>query len=240
MQPTGDGRRWCARCERRITDFRGMSDGEIRLVHARSDAPVCGVYDEAQLRPAAPPPSPPRPRLVTLALGATLLSGTASAQAATTERHPSTVQPADASTRPRDGRAAPAKAPTPAHADSFVVRGTVRTVNGRPIRDAVVLVEGTTLHVQTDSLGGYELHVGDRAALPPVLRLRFAQVGPGHRTVEVTTALAESRVDVVLEPPTFRLGVVYPMPEPPLAIGLVEALKSILRFDWLKEWWAAV
>jgi len=204
MPAAGDGRRWCTRCERRITDFRGMSDGEIERVHALSDVPVCGVYDEAQLRPSVRQACPPRSKLVALALGTTLLSGTASAQSAAADRHPSIVQPADASPRPRDAEA-PAEAPSPAGADTLIIRGTVRDADGRTIAGAIVRLGGTVIGTRTDARGGYELRVGERAALPSTLRLYFTQLGWSFHTVEVSSADPEPRVDVTLTPSAITL-----------------------------------
>lgn len=225
MPAADDGRRWCARCDRRITDFRGMTDDQVQLVHALSAGPACGVYDEAQLRPAAPLPSPQRSGLVTLALGATLLSGTAAAQPATVDRRPATQQPVDASTRLKETETPPA--PSSPDADSLVVRGTVRDEDGKPLRDVLVVV-GNAARARTDSLGGYEVRFAGRGQLPPTVWLRFAQLGRESRTFEVSTDGAEAYVDAVLE--TYSL---------PLTQGIVITAVA-LRESFLVRLWKSI
>ena len=196
LQPVGDGKRLCTRCARRVTDFRGMSDDEIAFAHAVADGPVCGVYDEAQLRSGAPPP-PPRSHLVTLALGATLLSGTAAAQAPDPSP-PVAVQPADPPPRTRDAEPAPSDAPIAESEDSFVVRGTVKDARGEPLPGAFVAMDGTPFRTRTDSLGGFALRIHDASALPGMVQLRFFALGYESKTLRVSRADPRPGVDIVL------------------------------------------
>ena len=221
LQPTGDGVRLCTRCARRVTDFRGMSDDQIARVHAEADRPICGVYDEAQLRPRAVAPPSARSRLVTLALGATLLSGTAAAQAPGPSQSVAT-EPANPPPHAPDAEHAPADAPAPEVEDSFVVRGTVRNAQGQPLPDAFVEVAGTQNRAMTDSLGRFILRIGDASARRGAVRLRFFSIGYEGRTVSVLGSPAPG-LDVVL--PSAVVGLVGP--SAPRRPWLVRAFRSI-------------
>jgi hypothetical protein len=48
MRPTQDGR-ICAKCNKKIYDFRKKSWNEIENLHLNSSQPVCGTYSEKQL-----------------------------------------------------------------------------------------------------------------------------------------------------------------------------------------------
>jgi hypothetical protein len=212
MTPVGDGTRLCARCERRVTDFRGMSDYEIALAHALGDGRVCGVYDASQLRGGEAPPPRPRSGLVTLALGATLLSGTAAAQATGADAHP-TTQPADAPSRPQRAEVAPHEAASPAVEDSFIVRGTVKDARGEVLPGVSVLVDNSPYRARTDSVGRYTLKIRGEIPLPTMLRLRFASLGYHSQIVEVSTSAADAHVDVTLGVSVLTMeGIVVPAP----------------------------
>ena len=40
------GRRKCSKCSHVITDFRGMTEWDIAVIHAHSNEKVCGLYDD--------------------------------------------------------------------------------------------------------------------------------------------------------------------------------------------------
>ena len=48
MKPT-EGGRICQQCDKKITDFRKMSDQEIAEKHTFSTSPICGLYTKGQL-----------------------------------------------------------------------------------------------------------------------------------------------------------------------------------------------
>ncbi|HYW09842.1 MAG TPA: carboxypeptidase regulatory-like domain-containing protein [Longimicrobium sp.] len=173
-----EGGRQCARCDRRLLDFRGASDDQIVRAHAENDAPVCGAYSPEQVARWANP----RPILVSLTLGASLLGAASAAHAASA---PAGVHSA-LSVSHRD-------------ADTLIVRGVVSDSAGAPLRGVLVRVEGAPVQTVTDSRGRYTIRVpGPRDPATPV-RLRFGLIGYMGRNVEIGAAPDEPAVvDVVL------------------------------------------
>lgn len=167
MAPVEGGRQ-CARCDRRLVDFRAASDDQIARAHAESEAPVCGAYSPEQVARWAGP----RPILVSLTLGASLLGAAAAAQA----EPPSAVHAELSANAARLDQ------------DTLVVRGVVRDSAGAPLSGVVVSVEGTPVRAITDPAGRYTVRVpGPRDEAAPV-RLRFGLIGYAGREVEVGVA----------------------------------------------------
>lgn len=209
LEPSADGTLLCTRCHQHLIDFRGMSDDEVALAHALAGGRICGVYDEAQLRADTPRRAPTPPRLVTLALGATLLSGTVAAQSASP---PATATVQTPQSRPGVATAdVAATAPSPAPADTFVVRGTVRDEEGKPLTGVNVMVVGeTVLRTLTDSLGAYALRLGERPAGQRIT-LRFVQLGRNPVFADVPAGDPTPRVDATLKPSTVEMeGIIIP------------------------------
>ncbi|HSU15610.1 carboxypeptidase-like regulatory domain-containing protein [Longimicrobium sp.] len=204
MERLGDGRRVCRRCERPVTDLRGMSVDEITFVHVMSDEPVCGVYSPGQLRPDAAEAKRCRSgALVTLALGASLLAARADAQTAVAPA-PELVQlPADAAARPGDA-SQPSHAPGAAAAEDTVLYGTVRTKDGTPLPGAAVMVVGTAARAVTDSAGGFAVRVPREHG--GKIELRVGRLGYVTRTVFVSAAGNRAGVGVLLEPSAIMLA----------------------------------
>lgn len=205
LEPSADGTLLCTRCHQHLTDFRGMSDDEVALAHALAGGRICGVYDEAQLRGDAPRRAPTSSRLVTLALGATLLSGTAAAQSASPPSTPTVQTPLAPPRVPAAN--APAAQASPAPADTFVIQGTVRDEEGRPLTGAIVMVVGeTNLRARTDSLGVYSLVLGSRPR--DAIKLRFTQMSREPAIADVPADDPAPRVDATLRPAV--IGIVVP------------------------------
>lgn len=227
LEPAGDGTRLCTRCYQRVTDFRGMSDDEVALAHALAGGRICGVYDEAQLRGEAQRRGPAPPRLVTLALGATLLSGTAAAQSSPSPRAAAVQTPLLPSRTPAPD-AAEAEAPPPVPADTFVIRGTVRDEQGQPLPDAFVVVVGEmNLRARTDALGAYTLRLGDLPAGERVT-LQFVKLGRHGVLADVRTDDREPRVDATLPVAVVEIeGIV--VRAPPQRKSIFQRLRSLFR-----------
>jgi hypothetical protein len=227
LEPAGDGTRLCTRCQQRVTDFRGMSDDEVTLAHALAGGRICGVYDETQLRGDAQRRVPAPPRLVTLALGATLLSGTAAAQTSPSPRA-AAVQTPLAPSRTPSPDAAEAEVPPPVPADTFVIRGTVRDEQGQPLPGASILVVGeTNLRARTDSLGAYVLRLGDRRSGQRVT-LQFIQLGRRSVLAEVSADDRAPRVDATLPAAVVEIeGIV--VRATPQRQSIFQRLRSLFR-----------
>lgn len=226
LEPAENGTRLCSRCHQHVTDFRGMSYDEVMLAHALAGGRICGVYDESQLRGDTPRRPTAPPRLVTLALGATLLSGTAAAQSSSPPSTPTVQTPL---TPPRVPAAdAEAAQPSPAPTDTFVIRGTVRDEEGRPLHGAMIVVEGqANRRAWTDSLGTYTLKFDERRPGESV-RLRFIQLGRDGVIVDVPRKLPEMQIDATLEPSVVEIEgiVVRAAPE---RRSILHRVLSILR-----------
>jgi hypothetical protein len=155
MQPVGDGRRTCARCERRLVDFRGLSLDEIAEIHAASEVPLCGAYAPEQITGA---PRFNLPRLLTLGVGATLLSSPAAGQ---TPQRPTSPTPEDSAL----GRVAAEHAAGDTLIETTVLRVAVRdSATGAGVPNVMVSVEGSPRRTLTDSQG--------------VARIQFSRGGP--------------------------------------------------------------
>jgi hypothetical protein len=195
MERLGDGRRFCAHCERPVTDLRGMSLEEITFAHMQNDEPLCGVYTPDQLRAPEPPKRCRTGPLVTLALGASLLAARAEAQTSATPPREHVQLPPGASPRPNDA-AQPRGAPSAAD-DTLRIHGIVRGVKGERVGAALVWLEGSPYRTVTDSAGAFVLRVP--AGGPGDVRVKFARLGYGEssRTVAITPGI-DAELDVVL------------------------------------------
>jgi hypothetical protein len=211
LEPLCDGRRFCARCERPVTDLRGMTIEEITYAHMTSDGPLCGVYTPDQLRAPEPPKRCRSGPLVTLALAASLLAARAGAQASAPHPREQVQLPPGAAPRPEDaGERSNASTATPAD-DTLRIQGRVRAVDGTPISDAIVSVQGTPVRTITDSAGGFILRIPER--LWGEIRLLVARLGFEMRTIDLPDARTAGELDLTLEPATIALaGIILPPP----------------------------
>jgi hypothetical protein len=206
MERLGDGRRFCGRCERPVTDLRGRSIAEITFVHLMSDGPLCGVYTPDQLRAPEPAKRCRSSSLVTLALGASLLAAHAEAQASTPHPREQVQLPPGAAPHPDDTIQPPDAAPA---GDTLRIHGRVRGEDGRPLGEAVVVVDGTPVRTITDSAGGFILRLPER--IWGEIRLLVARLGYEMRTVVLADPEAAGEIDLQLEPaPVALAGLVLP------------------------------
>lgn len=209
MRPV-DGGRLCGACERRIVDFRPLTDVEVALTHLGDAGPVCGIYSDAQLARmglATAAPARSRRALPVLALGASLLGTGAVAQqtAPPAEAVVGTEPSAGASTHVPEAQAIGSTTRT----DTTTVTGVVRDgTTGEILRGAMVWVEGTTHRTVTDSLGAYLLRV-PRTAEGQRPQLAFTRIGYEHRRVPLPGNNRSPRVDVALKPAQIELSAFY-------------------------------
>lgn len=151
--PPIPGGRLCQQCSKRIVDFTRMSATAIAQAHLASDAPVCGMYQEEQLRPPQPPghahagwrTHPTRFSLVSRLLLEPLVSP---AQQVTTEQ---VVPKPDVNDRSEKAVLGAASATEP-----VIIRGQVME-RGEPVPFVPVIVKGTALGTTTDINGRFAL-----------------------------------------------------------------------------------
>jgi hypothetical protein len=182
-----EGARLCARCDRRVIDFRDATDEEIARAHRESDTRICGAYSTEQHARW----SGSLPILLPLALGATLLGGDAAAQ-----QIPTPVA--------HDSAAARAGAPD---AEEFAtVAGTVRDSTGNPLSGVSIYIAGTSLRTVSDSVGRYTIRVRRPIRYAPRPRIQFARIG--FQLVEASPELEPGvarPLDVVLHAARIQL-----------------------------------
>jgi hypothetical protein len=194
MEPVGDGRRTCARCERRLVDFRGLSLDEVAQIHAASEVPLCGAYAPEQITGA---PRFNLPRLVTLGVGATLLSSPGSAQ---TQR-PTPPSPQDSVL----ARVAEEPASGDTLIETKVLRVAVRdSATGAGVPNVMVSVEGSPRRTLTDSQGVARIQFPRGAPAAVVLRAAILGYEPDRTPVvmrgtspEAQIVLRQSRIEYV-------------------------------------------
>lgn len=209
MRPV-EGGRLCGACDRRIVDFRPLTDVDVALTHLGDAGPVCGIYSDAQLARlglVAAAPARPRRALPVLALGASLLGTGAAAQQAPppTEAAVGAESAPGASLR---AQAAPA-AGSGTRTDTVTVTGVVRDgATGEILAGAMVWVEGTTHRTVTDSLGAYLLRV-PRSAPAHRPQLAFTRIGYEHRRVPLSRNDRSPLVDVALQPAQIEVSAFY-------------------------------
>jgi hypothetical protein len=161
MRPTESGR-LCARCNRELIDFTGMSEGEIRAYHLRNPD-TCGLYALTQFHR-------PRSRLAAAAAAAAigLIPPTAA--------H-SVLQ------APVTGATQPVVAPV----DSILVAGSVvDSATNQPMSGVQVQVMDTPFASLTDQNGHFRFFVRGRVATP--MRVQAQSVGYATRDAYVTSS----------------------------------------------------
>ncbi len=174
MTPTGAGRH-CASCEKVVVDFTWMTDGELAAwFGARAGQSVCGKYRPDQLaRPIQP---------VAAIAGrrpAWLLSLSVVVAACSTK----TVD--DQSVPPGPHNDAQLLPPTTVHGRVY------HPATGKPVQ-ALIGIEGDTIHTFSDSVGRFTLEVPTRRADQHLLAL--AALTP----LCSTSAVAADGVEIAL------------------------------------------
>ncbi len=193
--PVVPGGRLCTACARTIVDFTAMSDDAIARTHAFSDAPVCGVYRDDQLRPrltrAAKKSALPHPAAFSL-LSLLLVDPATDLHAQGT--------PLEQVLPDRD-----AKVPAEAM-DSVTVQGERVIVRGRvmeqldkgvePVPFALISVRGTDLMTQTDFEGNFSLDLTDVADTTTTVDLDVTYIGfqRQSRTIDLSALKEEEFV----------------------------------------------
>ncbi|GAA4344172.1 carboxypeptidase-like regulatory domain-containing protein [Flaviaesturariibacter amylovorans] len=182
MTPDGSGR-FCASCQKTVTDFTAMSDAAIAAYLAQQSGPVCGrLYPDQLNRPMAVPrkPFPGLRHLVTVLLPAFLLSLKSTAQN-------------------NGNRVAAAQSPRPSKtpaAAPITVTGTVRDERGAPVPSATVQAGRGTV-VSADAEGRFSLTVAAGATI------RVTSVGFQETSV---SAVSGDPLEVVLQPAAGELN----------------------------------
>lgn len=237
--PACAGGRKCGACDHVIRDFRGMSGMQIASVFAEAEGKVCGLYDEATLRPKV------RRRWLSTERWGVVLAGLVGVLspkpvAAQAERmHVSMPDSAGATVdEPGPRTAATERPPRPR---SFHLVGTVRDERGERVIGASVLVDGTDHGAVTDFHGHYELNLGEQLGRDSALTVVGILIGSGQANHRV------SRADFGTET-LLRLDIDLPAPEPTVIyFGVSRNMDYKVaegsegeRVSWVKRVWRRV
>jgi hypothetical protein len=171
MTPTERGR-LCARCNKELIDFTGMSEAEIHAYHSRNPG-TCGFYSLSQFHK-------PAWRLTAAAAAAAI------GLTVPTLAHAALQAPASGITQ---------SAIEPA--DSVVVKGiVVDSATNQPIAGAQVVIIGTTLGSITDYNGQFRFIVRNPITLP--IRLKAQRIGYRDKETSVTVTDSLANLKFVL------------------------------------------
>ncbi len=177
--PVIPGGRLCQQCDKRIVDFTRMNAVEIARTHMDSEAPVCGMYRDEQLRPPERPiwkETGWRSHPMMLSLVSMLLLEPTTSEASPRTPDVEVAQPpvADDHTAQRV-----AQEDNPRQ-DSVIVRGRVVEVVGsedEPVPFVNVMVKGTALGALTDFDGYFTLDLTAMADSTEQVVLVMSYVG---------------------------------------------------------------
>ncbi|MGH7460930.1 MAG: carboxypeptidase-like regulatory domain-containing protein [Longimicrobiales bacterium] len=161
MTPQGRGR-LCAKCDKVLIDFTGMSEEEIRAFHGRNPG-TCGIYTLSQFhKPASQVAAAAAAAVIGLAVPE---FAQAVLQEPTAEFRQTQIEPAD----------------------SVVVKGTVvDSTTNQPIAGAMITVTGTRLGTITDSNGEFRIVV--RSAITFPIRIQAQVIGYTSKEASVSSA----------------------------------------------------
>ena len=236
MYPDGDGR-ICTKCNRHIVDFRNMSNEEIALTHALSEAPVCGLYSNPQLlnSPEINPRLPQKPlakfwpAVVTSVLGLTSADAgepvsinTYNSATCLSEQGFQKTKHAETSNQETWQRKKFAST------DSIIIQGKVLDAESdTPLPGANVIVEGKTVGAATDLDGKYTISLERETEMTEVT-LIFSMIGFGRREVKVPLEASRTDLAVSLEADDFIGEVFYVVAEKPSFLKRIwNSIKSI-------------
>lgn len=193
--PVVHGGRLCTACTRTIVDFTAMSDEAIARTHAFSDAPVCGVYRDDQLRPrltrAAKKSALPHPAAFSL-LSLLLMEPATSLQAQGT--------PLEQVLPDRDPKApAEVRDSVSVQRERVIVHGRVTEQLDKglePVPFALISARGTDLMTQTDFEGNFSLDLTQIADTTTTVDLDVTFIGfqRQSRTIDLSALKEEEFV----------------------------------------------
>lgn len=200
------GGRKCEKCSHVITDFRGMTEWEIALIHAHSTKKVCGLYDPHILEPSSPIVKRNRFRDMALVPGimSLLLTGSqVTAQAST----PVTIEQSEKGTSSSKVEVENKENfKQDLKTDSLkIVRGHLIDESGESLIGASIIIKGTTAGTITDFDGTFSLDVSHELEKNESITLIIAYVGYGFNEIEIAREdFDKNEIDLQLEPLTIH------------------------------------
>jgi hypothetical protein len=194
MTAQGQGR-FCHSCKKSVTDFTGMSAGELALYFNTHTEPGCGRFTQSQLEEDFNLPRRPFPGLRYLAMVAipALLASIKTSGQAPVIRSPKETLPY------RPDSHAPIL--PPAASATIMISGTVIGSDGNPIPFASIEILGTGGGVVADSNGRFNLS-------PPSMASKIRVSSAGHETVVSGLRGLENNLPIVLQRTTLEVVVV--------------------------------
>jgi hypothetical protein len=179
MTPVRTDCRYCATCERQITDFSTKTDAEILAHLRRSGGKVCGHFRPDQLgRPL-------------VAARSNLRRGGLTAAAASVAAVLAAQQPGTSSVPPQPVEQSPPATERQVFTEKKVAKDSVRTISGKvvdvttgePLIGATVCVEGTKLGAVAQLDGTFQLQLPLDLVQKGVIELIFTYTGYEKQTL---------------------------------------------------------
>ncbi len=216
----------CSKCNQTMHDFRGLSEWDIALTHAKSETKVCGIYDKNRLEGTKNSFVGVKSKL--------LISGfigffttNISAQTLDTMNYEKVAQviqinAKDSLSSPIDKSPPESMTPSRLH----MIRGTIVDVLGNPIFGAPVFIPGTEIGTITDLEGNFFIEYSAEKIRLDTCGLVCSYLGYARKEIDLS---AYQNLDTIV------------LQE---SVVLIEDLTlisfGIRRLPWYRRWWLLI
>lgn len=192
------GGRKCTKCSQIITDFRGMSEWEIAVIHANSAQKVCGLYDNKFF--SSPKKSIFRNQIGRFSLPTmfSLLTLTISTDSSAQIAEPQ--EQIDSIKNSKYKAKSKAKHLKTVNDSIKIIRGFIFDEYSEPLIGGNIVVEGTNYGTITDRDGSFILDVTNELRKKTSVILIFSITGYGKQNIEVTTKDFNNKIELSLQP----------------------------------------
>ncbi|WNJ18797.1 carboxypeptidase-like regulatory domain-containing protein [Pontibacter sp. G13] len=203
--PTCDQGRICQTCDKVIHDFRGKSDWDIALAHAKTSEPVCGIYDRRRLdhdKRLSSVSLLPRKWWMAGILGL-LTADPLTAQERVAPPPITQIQGASSDSQStidqlKDSALSP-------QVQMCWIEGIVKDFEAYPVVGAAVILKGANLGTFTDTAGAFTLSIPDSLLKKDSHTFIFQAIGYPQKTITLNASdfsnLGFTGWEIVLEPP---------------------------------------
>lgn len=198
------GRRKCSKCSHVITDFRGMTEWDIAVIHAHSNEKVCGLYDNHILDSTNIKERGNQIKKMALAPSLfTLLLSSTQAQAQTflndaqeqVKYIDQTINSADLEVIKEES------IQKKAYNDSIkIVRGFLFDSDNEPIIGGNIIIQGSNKGTITDIDGAFSLDLTSEFENETSVKLIVTYTGYGRQIVDVSTNEFNENFELIMNP----------------------------------------
>ena len=190
--------RKCSKCSHIITDFRGMSEWEIAVIHANSDQKVCGLYDNKFFGSAKTPKFRTQLGRLSLPTVFSLLSLTistdSSAQIAEPQEQIDSIKNNKYNTKEKTEH------PKTISDSTKIIRGFIYDEYSEPIIGGNIVAEGTNYGTITERDGSFTLDVTNELRKESAIVLIVSYTGYGKQYIEVANKDFNNKIELSLQP----------------------------------------